>query len=74
MTQTTDEQSKYILNKMKLLDPEGIFSKNLEEHLIFQLKNKNIFNNHYNIIINNLNYVAAGNYKKLAQFVLIKRK
>ena len=37
MTQTTEEQSKYVLNKMKLLDPEGIFSKNLEEHLIFQL-------------------------------------
>ena len=27
MTQTTDEQSKYVLNEMKLLDPEGIFSK-----------------------------------------------
>ena len=51
---STEEQSKYVLNKMKLLDPEGIFSKNLEEHLIFQLKNKNIFNSHYNIIINNL--------------------
>ena len=72
MTQTTEEQSKYVLNKMKLLDPEGIFSKNLEEHLIFQLKNKNIFNNHYNIIINNLNYVAAGNYKKLAKLCISK--
>ena len=72
MTQTTEEQSKYVLNKMKLLDPEGIFSKNLEEHLIFQLKNKNIFNNHYNIIINNLNYVAAGNYKKLAELCISK--
>ena len=61
-----------LLNKMKLLDPEGIFSKNLEEHLIFQLKNKNIFNKNYNIIINNLNYVAAGNYKKLAQLCLSK--
>ena len=72
MTQTSEGQSKYILNKMKLLDPEGIFSKNLEEHLIFQLKNKNIFNNHYNIIINNLNYVAAGNYKKLAKLCILK--
>ena len=72
MTQTTERQSKYVLNKMKLLDPEGIFSKNLEEHLIFQLKNKNIFNNHYNIIINNLNYVAAGNYKKLAELCISK--
>ena len=72
MTQTTAEQSKYVLSKMKLLDPEGIFSKNLEEHLIFQLKNKNIFNNYYNIIINNLNYVAAGNYKKLEQLCLLK--
>ena len=72
MTQTTDEQSKYVLNQMKLLDPEGIFSENLEEHLIFQLKNKNIFNNNYNIIINNLNYVAAGNYKKLAQLCISK--
>ena len=72
MTQTTAEQSKYVLSKMKLLDPEGIFSKNLEEHLIFQLKNKNIFNNHYNLIINNLNYVATGNYKKLAELCILK--
>ena len=72
IAQTTASQSKFIFEKLKLLDPEGIFSRNIEEHLIFQLKKNNMFNNNYNIVINNLNDVAKGNYKKLSKLCKLK--
>ena len=67
MAKTSKAHSKLVLSKLKLLDPEGIFSRNIEEFLIFQLKKNNMFDNYYNIVIKNLNYLASGNYKKLAQ-------
>jgi RNA polymerase sigma-54 factor len=65
-------QSDAVLKKLKLLDPEGIFSNSIEEHLTFQLKKKNIFNDNYNIILNNLQDVASGNYNKLSKLCTLK--
>jgi len=67
IAKTSEYQSKYILEQLQQLDPDGIFSRTLEEYLSFQLKKKNIFNKNYKIIIDNLNDVATGNYKKLAK-------
>ncbi len=72
ITNTSKAQSKFILNKLKLLDPEGIFSKNIEEYLIFQLKRNKIYNAHYKIVIHNLKDVATGNYKKIAKLCDLK--
>ena len=71
-TKTSLRQAKVVLKKLKLLDPEGIFSSSLEEHLSFQLKKKKLFNNNYKIIISHLNDIASGNYNKLAKLCSLK--
>ncbi|MFP6779136.1 MAG: RNA polymerase factor sigma-54 [Alphaproteobacteria bacterium] len=71
-TKTSLRQAKLVLKKLKLLDPEGIFSSSLEEHLSFQLKKKKLFNNNYKIIISHLNDIASGNYNKLAKLCSLK--
>ena len=43
-----------VLQKLKTLDPIGIFSQSLEENLEIQLKNNGIYNNNHKIILNNL--------------------
>jgi len=71
-TKTSLEQSNLVLTKLKLMDPEGIFSSTIEEHLSYQLKKKKLFNNNYQIIIEHLNDVALGNYNKLAKLCTLK--
>ncbi len=72
LTKTSLKQSKLVLTKLKLLDPEGIFSSTIEEHLSYQLKKKKLFNNNYQIIIRHLKDVALGNYNKLAKLCSLK--
>ena len=55
-----------ILNKLKKLDPLGIFSKNVEEFITMQLIEKNKYNNSHQILIKNLNLVASYNLKQLS--------
>lgn len=71
-TKTSLKQSNLVLTKLKLMDPEGIFSSTIEEHLSYQLKKKKLFNNNYQIIIGHLKDVASGNYNKLAKLCSLK--
>ena len=71
-TKTSLEQSNLVLTKLKLMDPEGIFSSSIEEYLSYQLKKKKLFNYNYQIIIEHLNDVASGNYNKLAKLCSLK--
>ena len=71
-TKTSLEQSNLVLTKLKLMDPEGIFSSTIEEHLSYQLKKKKLFNKNYQIIIEHLKDVALGNYNKLAKLCTLK--
>jgi len=61
------EQSKIILLRLKLLDPVGIFSNSISEHLSFQLHKRGILDFKYEILINNLKHVVSGNLNKLAE-------
>jgi len=67
LTNSTKAQALNILNKLKNLDPIGIFSCNIKELLQIQLIKKGIYNNHFKIILNNLNYVAEYNISKLSK-------
>ena len=71
-TKTSLKQSNLVLTKLKLMDPEGIFSSTIEEHLSYQLKKKKLFNNNYQTIIGHLKDVASGNYNKLAKLCSLK--
>ena len=72
LSNTSEEQSNLILLKLKLLDPIGIFSNSIEEHLSFQLQKKGMFDNKYRILIENLKDLASGNFNKLASRCEVK--
>ncbi len=67
LTNSTKIQALNILNKLKNLDPIGIFSSNIKELLHIQLIKRGIYNNYFKIILNNLNYVAEYNIIKLSE-------
>jgi RNA polymerase sigma-54 factor len=54
-----------ILIRLKTLDPTGVYSCNLEEVLKLQLKEQNLFDEKYKIILSNLELIAAGEIRKL---------
>ena len=64
---TSEKKANEVLLELKLLDPIGIFSYSISEHLSFQLQKKGILNSRYEIIIQNLKYLASGNFSKLAK-------
>ena len=63
---TSKKKSNEVLLKLKLLDPIGIFSSSISEHLSFQLQKKGILNSKYKILLQNLKDLASGNFHKLA--------
>ena len=67
LSNTSEEQSNTILVKLKLLDPVGIFSSSISEHLSFQLQHKGILNTKYEVLIKNLKDLASGNLNKIAK-------
>ena len=72
LSNTSEEQSNLILLKLKLLDPIGIFSNSISEHLSFQLQKKGMLDNKYRILIKNLKDLASGNLNKLASRCEVK--
>tara|TARA_B110000238_G_scaffold151488_1_gene163470 strand:+ start:2951 stop:4243 length:1293 start_codon:yes stop_codon:yes gene_type:complete len=67
LSNTSEVLSSKILLKLKSLDPLGIFSNSISEHLSFQLLKKGVLDSKYEILIKNLKYVASGNLNKLAE-------
>jgi len=65
LSSDSTESAILVLKKLKDLDPVGIFSQSLEENLKIQLIKKNIYNKSYEIILNNLKFVASHNIDKL---------
>ena len=51
LSNTTEELSHTILLKLKLLDPIGIFSHSISEHLSIQLKQKGLLDSKYEILL-----------------------
>jgi RNA polymerase sigma-54 factor len=67
LSNTSDELSHTILLELKLLDPIGIFSHSISEHLSIQLKQKRLLDSKYEILLKNLQHLASGNFNKLAE-------
>ena len=74
ISKCSDIEAKNILNKLKELDPIGIFSSSIEEFLTIQLVKKGRYNKYYKIILNNLELVASYNIHKLCKLCGLKKK
>ena len=72
LNNTSLKNATKILNKLKTLDPIGIFSESLEENLKIQLKKMGVFNNKYDTVLKNLELLASYNIKKLMQLCTIE--
>lgn len=60
-----EEKTLNILSKLKEFEPSGIFASSLAECLKTQLKDKNLFNEKIEILLNNLDLLANGNFAKI---------
>lgn len=56
-----------VLEKLHTLGPTGVYARNLSECLKLQLLDKNLFNDTYKIILDNLELVASRNIYKLSK-------
>ncbi|MDC1357448.1 RNA polymerase factor sigma-54 [Pseudomonadota bacterium] len=55
------------LEKLKKLEPSGIFSENLSECLTNQLKDLNLYNGSFKILLENLEYLPQGKIKQVSK-------
>jgi RNA polymerase sigma-54 factor len=55
------------LQKLQQLEPTGVFARNLSECLRLQLAEKNLLNNAMQSLLDNLELLAKGQFKALAQ-------
>ncbi len=55
------------LQKLKKLEPVGIFSESLAECLKIQLIDNNYYNKHYDILLKNLQYLSIGKFKQVSK-------
>ena len=62
-----EQKISQILDRLKGLEPVGIFSENLSECLKLQLIDKNLFNEHYNILLDNLPHLPSGKFKQISK-------
>ncbi|MBN8827158.1 MAG: RNA polymerase factor sigma-54 [Sphingobacteriia bacterium] len=63
-----------IFSKLQTFDPPGVFARNLQECLKIQLKDQKLYNNNYEIILNNLELVAKGEITKLSKLTSLDPK
>ncbi len=55
------------LSKLKTLEPIGIFSQNLAECLKIQLVENKQFNQHFEILLENLNMLPSGKFRQISK-------
>ena len=65
---------KKTLKKLKTLEPVGIFSENLSECLKQQLIDKNIFNENYQILLDNLQHLPTGKFKQISKLCKVSEE
>ncbi len=56
-----------VLSKLKNLEPVGIFSQNLAECLKIQLVENRQFNQHFAILLENLNILPSGKFRQISK-------
>ena len=62
------------LQKLKKLEPVGIFSENLSECLKIQLIENKYYNSHFEILLNNLQYLPMGKFKQVSKLCNVNEK
>ena len=62
------------LSKLKNLEPVGIFSQNLAECLKYQLIDNKQFNQHFEILLENLNILPSGKFKQISKFCKVSEE
>lgn len=58
-----------LLSKLRMLDPVGVFSRNLQENLAAQLVDLGKFSDDFAILLKNLDLVATNQVTKLARII-----
>ena len=61
-----------ILKKLQMFDPPGIFARNLSECIKIQLKEKNLFNENYKLLLKNLDLIAKNKISTLSKKLNLK--
>ena len=62
------------LSKLKNLEPVGIFSQNLAECLKNQLIENKQFNQHFEILLENLNILPSGKFKQISKLCKVSEE
>ncbi len=62
------------LQKLKKLEPVGIFSENLSECLKYQLIDNNCYNKDYEILLKNLQLLPTGKFKQISRLCNVSEK
>ena len=63
-----------VLQKLRNLDPSGVFARDIKECLAMQLKDKNIYDEYFEILLNNLELVAKYDITKLSKISMLKKE
>ena len=66
-------QVEHILEKLKQMDPPGVFSGNLSECLGLQLKEKGLLDRPMERLLSNLELMATGDLKRLCRLCRVSR-
>ena len=62
-----------VLKKLQKFDPPGIFARNLSECLQIQLKEKEITNNYFDFLLNNLELIAKNKIDFICKKLTLKK-
>jgi len=70
----TKEEIDQTLKNLQSIEPAGIFARNLKECLLLQLEDKNLLNEKFKLLVENLELVADGNFKKIQNLCKINEQ
>ena len=65
---------KCVLQKLKKLEPIGIFAENLSDCLKIQLQDKGMYNESFNIMLDNLDLLTQGKIRQLSKMCKVESK
>ncbi len=65
---------KCVLQKLKKLEPVGIFAENLSDCLKIQLQDKGMYNESFNIMLDNLDLLTQGKIRQLSKMCKVESK
>ena len=73
-TKVDVSELKCVLEKLKKLEPIGIFAENLSDCLKIQLQDKGMYNESFNIMLDNLDLLTQGKIRQLSKMCKVESK